>query len=267
MGRYLICVVAALGLLLSCKPSVPSRFIQPDDMEDLLVDYHIAMIMADNADRSGEKRAYNQNLYFAAVLEKHGYTKADFDSSLTYYYTRADRFSGIYKNVAKRLNDQAMSYGAPERETARFARLTNNSGDTVDVWRGQLSMMLIPYAPYNRYDFEQKPDTSFRNGDSFAFIIQNDFVYQSGSHTAHACIVMRYDNDSIVSKSFSLTSSGINQIRVPRNGNHRVKDVRGFVYLSPDNEKTTTLKLMMIRNIQLIKFRKLKTDTLKTEEL
>ena len=260
-------IVAAVLLFTACKPTVPSQFIQPGDMEDLLVDYHIAMAMAANDDRTGEKRAYNENLYFAAVLEKHGYTKAEFDSSLTYYYTRADRFSGIYKNVAKRLTEQPTGFGAPEGEVTRFARITKNGGDTVDVWRGELSMMLIPYAPYNRYDFEQKADTSFRRGDSFAFIVQNDFVYQSGSHTAHACIVMRYDNDSIVSRDFSLTSSGINQIRVPNNGNHMVKDIRGFIYLAPDNEKTTTLKLMLIRNIQLIKFRKQKSETAKSDTL
>lgn len=285
MSRPLIFLVLAAGLLLSCKPSVPSRFIQPDDMEDLLYDYHIAQAMTSLNNKDGESRAFNETLYFAAVLEKHGVTKADFDTSLTYYYTRADRFDEIYKNVVNRLNKNAQNLGAPEGELQRFSKLSLNS-DTVDVWRGRLSAMLMPYPPYNRIDFEQKADTSFRNGDSFIFIIYNDFIYQQGTRSAQACIVMKYDNDTIVSKSFGLSSSGTNQIRIPAVGNHRVMDFRGYIYMAPEKEVSPSLKLLIIRNIQLIKMRKqeekkqesrkdsvdnasqtIQVDTLKTKEL
>ena len=224
-------------------------------MEDLLYDYHIAQAMANLDNQDEKQRAFNQTLYFAAVLEKHGVTKAEFDSSLVYYYIRADRFGEMYKSLAKRLSDDALELGASEGEVNRYAKL-NASGDTTDVWTGQLSAMLIPYPPYNRIDFEQKADTSFRKGDSFMFILNTDYIYQNGSHFANACIVMKYDNDTIVSRTASLTSSGINQIRVPENGNHKVKEIRGFIYLAPETEVTTTLKLMAVKNIQLIKFRK-----------
>lgn len=255
MSRKLLLIVVAVGFLLSCKPTVPSQFIQPGDMEDLLVDYHIAQAMATLNGRDDNGRAYNETLYFAAVLEKHGVTKAEFDSSLTYYYIRADRFGDMYKNVAKRLNDKALSLGAPEGEMKRFSKLSLNN-DTVDVWSSRLSAMLMPYPPYNRMDFEQKADTSFRKGDSFLFIVNNDFVYQSGTRSAEACIVMRYDNDTIVSRAFSLSSSGINQVRIPMLENRKVKNISGYIYLTPEKEMSTTLKMMIVKNIQLIKMRK-----------
>ena len=257
-------IVALVGLLLSCKPTVPSQFIQPDDMEDLLVDYHIAQAMVSQNSRRDDDRNFNETLYFAAVLEKHGYTKAEFDTSLVYYYTRADRFSEMYKRVVKRLNENATSLGASEGELTRYSKLSLNS-DTIDVWGGRLSAMLLPYPPYNRIDFEQKADTSFRKGDSFIFIVQNDFIYQSGSHAAEACIVMKYDNDTVVSKAFSLSSSGMNQIRVPMLENRKVKDIRGYIYLSPEKEVSTTLKLMVVKNIQLIKMRKKEEEKEKTK--
>jgi hypothetical protein len=254
-------------------------------MEDLLVDYHIAQAMATQNSKRDEDRGFNETLYFAAVLEKHGYTKADFDSSLTYYYIRADRFADMYKNVVKRLNDGALSLGASEGELTRYSKLSLNS-DTIDVWGGRLSAMLLPYPPYNRIDFEQKADTSFRRGDSFIFIINNDFIYQNGTRSAEACIVMKYDNDTIVSKAFSLSSSGVNQIRIPVIENRKVKDIRGYIYLAPEKEVSSTLKMMVVKNIQLIKMRKkeeeknkqkkdslmkgeqnIPIDTLKTKEL
>ena len=252
-------IVAVTGLILSCKPTVPSQFIQPGDMEDLLVDYHIAQAMATQNSKKDDERTFNETLYFAAVLEKYGYSKAEFDTSLTYYYTRADRFAGMYKNVVKRLNESAMSLGASEGELTRFNKLSLNS-DTVDVWEGRLSAMLMPYPPYNRIDFEQKADTSFRKGDSFLFIVHNDFIYQEGMRSAEACIVMKYDNDTVVSKAFSISSSGVNQIRVPMLENRKVKDIRGYIYLTPEKQVSSTLKMMIVKNIQLIRMRNKKDE-------
>ena len=250
--------------MLSCKPSVPSKYIQPGDMEDILYDYHIAQAMADDESQDNTNRDFNQTLYFAAVLEKHGVTKADFDSSLVYYYIRADRFNDIYKRVVKRLSEDALELGASEGEVVHYAKL-NDSGDTTDVWKGGMSMMLIPYAPYNRYDFVQKPDTSFRKGDSFMFMVNSDFIMQNGIRNAQAVISLRYDNDTIVSKTICIASSGITQLKIPEVENRKVKEIRGYIYLPLEKEVTTTMKMMAIKNIRLIKFRKQKEEKQKEE--
>jgi hypothetical protein len=255
--------------MFSCKPTVPSQYIQPDDMEDLLYDYHITQAMADDDSKSFEESQYDQTLYFAAVLKKHGITKAEFDSSLIYYYIRADRFNDIYQNVAKRLSNDALELGASEGEVNRYAKLSSNS-DTTDVWMGQLSAMILPYPPYNRLIFEQKADTSFRKGDSFLFMINSEFIYQNGSRNAEACIAMRYDNDTIVSRTIGISTSGMSQVQIPSLDNRIVKSIRGYIYLPPEKDVTNTLKMMAVKNIQLIKFRKnekIKKDTAKTKIL
>ena len=241
--------------VVACKPTVPSRYIQPDDMVELLCDYHIAQGMADQNWKTQKERDYHMTLYTAAALEKHGVTKAEFDSSLTYYYIRADRLSDMYKEVAERLSEQALELGASEGEVNRFANL-NVSGDTTDVWTGKLSTILLPYAPYNVYSFEQKADTSFRKGDAFMLILNTDFICQSGMRNAEVCMAVRYDNDTIVSRMAGISSSGVSQVRVPENGNRLAKEIRGYVYMSPEKEATTSLKLMFVKSIQLIKFRK-----------
>lgn len=255
-------MVAICMAMVSCKPTVPSRYIQPDDMEDLLYDLHIAQAMANEAGRSEGDLGYKQNLYFAAVLEKHGVTKAEFDSSLIYYYIRADRFDDMYKHVVERLSNEAMALGASEGELNRYANL-NANGDTVNIWTGDLSAILVPYAPFNLFTFEQKSDTSFRKGDSFMFIVNTEYIIQSGSRSAQACIAVRYENDTIVSRTSSLSSSGISQIRVPENGNLKAKEIRGYIYMTPEKEPTTVLKLLSVKDLQLIKFRK--KQQLKTE--
>lgn len=251
---------------MSCKPRVPSKYIQPGDMEDILYDFHIAQAMSENIDRDEQKHAFQQTLYFAAVLEKHGVTKADFDSSLVYYYIRADRFADIYKRVAKRLSDEALDLGASEGEVIHYAK-TSESGDTTDIWKGELSMMLIPFAPYNRYDFTQKPDTSFRPGDSFMFMVNSEFIMQNGYRNAQAVLTLHYDNDTIVSKAITISSSGVSQLNLPEVEKRKVKEIRGYIFMPTDKEKSTTLKMLAIKNIRLIKFRKQPTDSLKTKTL
>jgi len=250
---------AVLVNLAACKPKVPSGYIQPGDMEDLLYDFHVAQAMADENSKDEQQRAFNQTLYFASVLEKHGVTKAKFDSSLTYYYIRADKFSEIYEDVAERLSEDAKELGASEGEIVRYTKF-NANGDTADVWTGDLSAMLIPYAPYNRKDFVQQADTSFRKGDSFMLMLSTEFICQSGARSAEVCIAMKYDNDTIISRAISLTTSGHSEVRIPELADHKVKEIRGFFYMPPQKEVTTTLKLLSVKDIQLIKFRKQKDE-------
>ena len=51
-SKYLVRSFATLCWLLlaffvvSCKPSIPSEYIQPSEMEDMLYDYHLSMAIA-----------------------------------------------------------------------------------------------------------------------------------------------------------------------------------------------------------------------------
>ena len=85
----------ALLFVMACTPTVPSQFIQPDEMEDLLYDYHVAQAMA-RLDHPGESGEVEKNRNFLAVLNKYGVTQAKFDSSLVYYYSHLDKLKKIY---------------------------------------------------------------------------------------------------------------------------------------------------------------------------
>ena len=62
-------VFAGLGLAMAaCRPGTPSEYIQPDDMEDILVDYHLARAMAQNTGLHYDSIGYYQALYVDALL-------------------------------------------------------------------------------------------------------------------------------------------------------------------------------------------------------
>ena len=258
-GKVLqIVCVAALLMAVGCKPGVPRDVIQPDDMEDILYDYYVSQGMASIPDpRIGDEN-YQRDLYFNAVLKKHGVTRAEFDSSLVYYYTRADYFVKVYKNVQERLSDEALNLGASEGEVERFTAQSLSS-DTANVWEGVRSALLVPYSPYNRLQFVQKADTSYRKGDSFMLTFKCDFLYQGGSKDAVVYLSVKYDNDSIISQTSHFSVSGQTQVRISP-VDLKAKEVKGFFYLGSGSEMSPDLRMLFLSDIHLIKFRQQMKD-------
>ncbi len=242
----------------ACKPGVPSNYIQPGDMEDILYDYYVSQGMASVSEQKIGTEDYRRDLFFNAVLKKHRVTRAEFDSSLVYYYTRADKFVDICHNVQDRLSEEALDLGTSEGEVERYTT-QSLTGDTANVWEGNRSLMLIPYAPYNRIQFTQKADTSYHKGDSYMLSFMSDFLYQGGIKEALVYLALKYENDSIVSKVTHFSASGDTKLRIDA-CDLKVKELMGYFYLGEGNEKNTDLKLLFLTDIQLIRFHKQKSD-------
>ena len=187
-------------------------------------------------------------------MKKHHVTQAEFDSSLVYYYTRADRFAKIYENVQKRLSDEALALGTSSSEVERFTS-KSLSGDTTEIWEGRRHTMLLPKPPYHIYQFSQKADSAFRQGDSFLMTVNSTFLIQSGSRNATAYLAVIYENDSVVSQYTNISSSGSATLRIP-NCNLKAKEIRGFFYMAQrqatDNQNDVCL--LFLDQIQLVRF-------------
>lgn len=241
-------LIGVMAMITACKPGTPSQFIQPDEMEDILVEYHMAKALASQTHQSD----LDQALYVESVLGKHGYTKEEFDSSLVYYYTRADRFESIYKRVADRLEEKALVLGATEGEIGKYASL-NADGDTANIWNDRSSMAMIPMPPYNRCDFVLEGDSLFQRGDAFLLQFMSDFLYQSGNKVSVVYVAVDY-GDTIVSQNLRFSSSGLTQLRFTDTLDKDIKRLRGYFYIDNGHEITTATRVLFLSNIQLIRF-------------
>ena len=262
MRGKIIHIIIYIGIVLilpsACKPGVPSEYIQPGDMEDILYDYYVSQGIASVPNVNAGKEDYRRDLYFNAVLKKHHVTRAEFDSSLVYYYTRADHFIDICREVQDRLSQDALDLGASEGEVERYTT-QSLTGDTANVWEGSRCIMLIPYAPYNRMQFVQKADTSYHKGDHFMLAFRSNYLYQGGTKDAIVYLALKYENDSIVSKVTRFSVSGDTQLRFDAS-ELKVKEVMGYFYLGEGVEKNTDLKLLFLTDINFIRFHKKETD-------
>lgn len=245
-------LVLMVVLVAACKPSTPKKYIQPKKMEDILVDYHLARAMADVSSVRDElgSHDYTQTLLIESVLKKHKVTKAQFDSSLVYYYTRADRFKPIYDRVAERLEEKALMLGASEGEMGKYA---NAKGDTANIWADRSQMLLLPRPPYNHTDFEIAGDSLFREGDKVLFQFMADYMLQAGSRDAILYMAFHM-NDTTIARSQRINSSGITKLEYQSMNNQQIKSIDGYILFPEEDSKVTTARLLFIKNIQLIRF-------------
>ena len=114
-----LCVVLLALLVVSCKPTIPSEYIQPSEMEDMLYDYHISMAMVNREGYTDVK----QKAYKLAVMKKYDVSEEKFDRSLQYYMRHTEKLHDIYVDLTKRLENEARSQGASESELAHTAIL------------------------------------------------------------------------------------------------------------------------------------------------
>lgn len=251
-------MLAILFAITSCKPSVPDRYIQPDVMEDLLYDYHLAQSIA-SLNRS-DSSSYYKNSYYYSVLNSYNVTEAEFDSSMVYYYTHAKLLHEIYRNITERMNSVAMAHGASSGEIDRYSQYSSH-GDTANIWQESLSACLMPVPTKNKFEFQLDADTTYRRGDSFLFNFNTTFMYQSGTKDAMVYLAVRYANDSIKTYNRRVSVSGLTQMRIPAVNDLDISSISGFIILNRGNDDSKTLKLMFIDQLQLIRFHPVRKES------
>ena len=247
LGLFLV----FMCLLTGCKPQIPSQYLEPDEMEAILYDFHVMTSMT--SVHYDKKTDYNKHLYMTEILEKHQVSQAVFDSSLVYYCTHAELLKSVYQNLSTRLEEQVLALGASTGEMNKYSGYSE-SGDTANIWKQNTEYMLIPIPPYNRIDFQIQSDSIFAAGDVLQLHFMTNFVYQSGTKDAVMYMAVTYDNDSVASYRNQVYMSGLSQLRVTTDHRHKIKSLKGFIYLDKGSDDNNTMKLMFINGVQLIRF-------------
>lgn len=268
LGHFFLIILSIV--LLSCKPQVPSQYIQPGEFEDILYDYHLADAMSEESD-NGENSQYNKVLFRQAVLKKYGITQADFDSTLVYYTRHADRLHTIYENLSKRFADESMALGSSSGDVNRFGNITSK-GDTANIWNGDEALLLTAEAPYNVVTYNIPTDTTFHAGDKIMLRLNCDFIFKDGMKDAVAMLAVQFKNDSIASQVIHMSTNSNYSLTITDGDKLGIKTVRGFFFLPKrNNDSQAKLCLLAISNIQMIRFHVLdkpastSTDSVKTQ--
>ena len=248
------CMAILVRLLCSCKPGVPRKYSQPDKMEDILYDYHIADALASDYELNHD--TLQMRIYKHAILERYGCTEAEFDSSLIYYTRHTERLHKIYESLSNRLNNTAISLGASVTDMNRYGSLSS-TGDTANIWNGDMSFVLMQHPAFNKYSFKLEADTTFHAGDMFRFNFDSQFIYQDGMRDAIVLLAMKLVNDSVITRTIHVSGTNHQTIEIADDQRVGIKEIKGFFILNNHinraNENQTTLKLMIINHLTLVR--------------
>lgn len=261
-----VCLLGMVGLMDSCKPALPSGVLSKGKMTDILYDYHLALAMAhtqEGGDR-GQSLAYRQ-----AVLKKHDVTSAEFDSSMVYYMRHTEMLEDVYKDLGDRLNSEMIALGG-NGGMGQFDNLSA-TGDTANVWNLTTSLVLSTQQPFNEYSFNLEVDSAYHKGDRLMLDFETQFIFQDGMRDGIALLAVQFANDSVAQSVVHLSSSQHYSIQVADNDSLGIKGVKGYFMLSDGGYSTedasaTTLKLMFVENIKLIRMHPQKSNPVNPTE-
>ena len=211
----------------ACKKKMPNDVLSKGEMEDVLVDYHMAKAMGENLPYSEQ---YKQTLYVDYVFKKHDITKEAFNSSLEWYSRHTEDFVKIYEKVNKRLNsqrDEIKDLLASSNEEHQ----QSETGDTVNVWHKQKIYKLTQSIATNKFYFTIYPDSNYKDRDILLWKIRCTFI-SAKEHTQDAVMSLsiRYLNDSVISETRNISQSGIYNIRLQNDSAQKIREIKGFVY-------------------------------------
>lgn len=241
-----ILLVLGISFLTACRPTIPSEYIQPDEMESILYDYHLAIALQERAGLTPTQ----QQAYKIALLEKHGVTEKAFENSLEYYTRHTEQLHKIYERISQRLENEARQQGLSESDFNTYGTITAK-GDTADVWNKARTILLTPNAPSNHESFTIKADTAFHAGDQITLSVNATYLLQEGSNNGMMLTTITLSNDSTITQTRDMSSDGKWMITINTPDSLRIKTIRGYFLFQPDTYRSSTFKLLVISNIRL----------------
>lgn len=233
--------------LFGCGKKVPKDVIQPQAMEDLLYDYHLATTLS--ADLPYNEN-YKKEAYLAYVFKKHHVTEAEFDSSMVWYSRHSDEMTTIYQNLQKRMETTAEQL---KKQTIRHSGevSVSLSGDTVDLWQDRTLYWLTAYGLTNKLTFDLKADTSFHEKDRLVW--EADFSFLPKGKTSGRVVMgvnLTFSNDSTQGMTRVVSMSGMQRLVITPDSAFKYKNVTGFMYYTGGEETS-----VLVSRIQLMRYR------------
>lgn len=127
--QKIIFIFILLGIFASCSSEnnevvIPEGLIQRDSLVTVLIDIHKAdAFLAKNKLPSN---ARNKDAFYEGILEKHGYSRSIFDSTIIFLKDYLDYYDKIYEDVLSELSKED---GYIEQERAELKRKAEKRKD------------------------------------------------------------------------------------------------------------------------------------------
>lgn len=251
---FLPALILTLFSLCSCHSDpIPEDVIEANKLEKILYDYHLAQSLAQQS--APDSINYYTRLYQTAVFQKYGITQAEFDHTMQWYESHADKLKKIYEHLSAQLGGDEQSPTSP----ALLAKNSLTSNDTLNIWHGPSSLLLNSQST-NRFKYTQRADTAIQAGDELQWCFNVDWFYHDGERRVVACAVIHYEGDSTAVMQKFVYTSGPQQANITI-GKLKVQHIDCFIY-----QCTSWADRVRIASITNMRLYRLRSKNKATEE-
>ncbi len=229
---HLFSVLFGVFCLVACHVERPKTVMSDAKMEDVLYDYHLAKALGEEL--PGVRENYKQVMFMEAVFEKHGITKADFDTSMVWFSRNPEVLAKIYDNVKVRL--KSVRANINKLVALRNEKTTESlAGDSVDVWIGHYIYQLTGAPLDNKIAFNLPSDSNFYDRDTLQWTVR--FRFHGGAPDsiyaplmAMQIVYEKDENDTVIGTIRRIKQEGIDTLTLFADTLGSIKEVNGFIY-------------------------------------
>lgn len=249
MKKVIPLLFLLLVSLISCE-NRPKEVLSKTKLEAVLYDYHLAQGLIDRL--PAEERMDKSQDYINAVLQKHGITQAQLDTTILYYNRHPKDLHKIYTNLKERytaVNQELQLINGNNSFTAIYAE----GGDTTNLWNGGKLIVLRNVPALNVESFSIPADTNFRHKDQFILSF-TPIIFRSSSDdrdiSLYAGLSIMYADGKHIGTTRQITNNTQQQFSIKAEDEQDIKQVTGFFYYKGN---PNTRNLCLVNNIQLIR--------------
>lgn len=245
IGKHFIWFLLSI-ILLSCSGKKTKYLIPEKKMVTLLVDMHVADAMGLDYTLSQRQLRIDSATLYGGIFEKHGVTKKQFDSTVSYYTKRPDRLSKLYDKVTSSLSKLESEIREAEENEALRRKTT--------LWEDKDDYMLPNDGRTNRISFSVPVSGQgeytitaqikvFRDDESLAPRINAFFWYDTQTDEGYR----DYFPGAPIKKNEVLNTYTIKKAL----RNDKVTHIKGYIY-NHSNQDTMFVKHAYITGIKII---------------
>ncbi len=112
--KFLVFTILLAGC--SKNEKLPEYVIPNDEFVSIIVDIHLLDGMMNEVNIRREITRHDTINLYSEIFKNHGYTRAQFDSSIIYYTNDINKYDKIYNEVLNKLNRMETELKGEEEE-------------------------------------------------------------------------------------------------------------------------------------------------------
>lgn len=234
-------------MMCSCS-KVPSYVIEPDRMAALMADIHVGESVIE-LHRAQYPDDSTKMMLKQSVLERHGVTQHDLDTSMEWYGHNITYYMDVYDKTIEILERRMAETG-----NRIAAENISVAGDSVDVWSSAMMLAVNRLSPSRFITFSIQSDENWERGDAYTWRAK----FTNSQDESVWGIMADYADGTTEYITADLSGDGWREISFVADSTKDARRVYGYMNIS--GRPGTSIwadSIMLIRNrLQLDRYRR-----------